>query len=219
MWTWRYSSTNFNFGPGWRCLVSFTSWALYSWGKILRYSLVRRLGRSQSRSGHCGGEKNLSPLWELNPGPSARSLSLYRLSCDISAHRLHLTKHYCPSEPTFEPCAPILTEIIFLLHAALVRGRKNCSNSTYSYFSSQVFTWVRSHFLLYCTVCLDISHLFFIKIVHVFYFLLRGNCSFGSLLISSPLTRSNLLYHLNGASIQFYGLHSIVTYFGNVRDL
>jgi hypothetical protein len=47
---------------------------------LSRYSLDRRLGRPQSRSGHCGEEKKKHfPCRKLNPGRPARSPSLYRL--------------------------------------------------------------------------------------------------------------------------------------------
>jgi hypothetical protein len=66
MGEWRYSSTFLDLGTRWRSVVSFTSLPLYRRRKNLRDPLERRLGRSQSRSGRCGGEKNL-PYRESNP--------------------------------------------------------------------------------------------------------------------------------------------------------
>jgi hypothetical protein len=43
-------------------VVSFTSPLLYLQGKSPRYSLDRRLGGLQSRSGRCGEAKNSQPL-------------------------------------------------------------------------------------------------------------------------------------------------------------
>jgi hypothetical protein len=48
-------------------------------GKRPRYPLDRRLGGPQSWCGRCGEEK--TPCRESNPGLSARSPWLYRLSC------------------------------------------------------------------------------------------------------------------------------------------
>jgi hypothetical protein len=48
-----------------RCVVSFTPRPLYPQGKELYYSLDRRLGCSQSRSGRDGEEKNSQPLPRL----------------------------------------------------------------------------------------------------------------------------------------------------------
>jgi hypothetical protein len=53
----RYSSTILDLYIICRCAVSFTPIPLYP-----RYSLVRRLGGTQSRSGGCGGEKDFSLL-------------------------------------------------------------------------------------------------------------------------------------------------------------
>jgi hypothetical protein len=79
MGEWRYSSTFPDLGTRWRWVVSFTPMPLCRRGKSLRYPLERRLGRPQSRSGRCGGEKNLA-LPEIESGRPARSPSLYRLS-------------------------------------------------------------------------------------------------------------------------------------------
>jgi hypothetical protein len=45
----------------WSCIVSFTSRPLYARGNSARYPLDRRLGGFQSRSWHCGLEKNFLP--------------------------------------------------------------------------------------------------------------------------------------------------------------
>jgi hypothetical protein len=48
-------------------VVSFTPLPLYSWGHSPQYSLHRRLGGPQSRSGCHGEEKNLLPLPGIEP--------------------------------------------------------------------------------------------------------------------------------------------------------
>jgi hypothetical protein len=68
-----------NFRIGWRWVVSFMSQPLYPWGKIPWYPLDRKLGASQSQSGHCGEEKNLLALPGINGHPAHR-LSLQWLS-------------------------------------------------------------------------------------------------------------------------------------------
>jgi hypothetical protein len=69
-------------------VVSFTPRPLYPQGKSPWYSLDRRLGGPQSRSGGGGGgggeEKNSQPPTgnrTQNPDRPARSTALYRLSC------------------------------------------------------------------------------------------------------------------------------------------
>jgi len=47
----RYSFCIFNLGSRWKWMVSFTPRPLYLHGKSPRYSLDRRLGGPQSRSG------------------------------------------------------------------------------------------------------------------------------------------------------------------------
>jgi hypothetical protein len=66
--------------------------SLYPWGKSPRYSLDRRLGGPQSRSGRRGEEKILGPIGtRLRPlGRPARNQSLYRLRYPCS--KLYLTK-------------------------------------------------------------------------------------------------------------------------------
>jgi hypothetical protein len=51
----------------WRWVVSFTLQPFYPQGKSTRYPLNRRLGGSQSQSGHGGEEKNSQPLPVLEP--------------------------------------------------------------------------------------------------------------------------------------------------------
>jgi hypothetical protein len=52
---------------GWRLVVSFTHWPLYSQGRSSRYPLDRRLGEPQSRSGPGGEEKNSQPPPGIEP--------------------------------------------------------------------------------------------------------------------------------------------------------
>jgi hypothetical protein len=54
-------------GTGWRWVVSFTPRLLYPKGNSLLYTLDRRLGGPQSRSGHDGEEKYSQPLPGLEP--------------------------------------------------------------------------------------------------------------------------------------------------------
>jgi hypothetical protein len=66
-----------NLGTRWKRAVSFTPRPLYPRGKSPRYSLDRRLGEPQSRSGHSGCEYKNShhcPFRELNPGRAAFTL-------------------------------------------------------------------------------------------------------------------------------------------------
>jgi hypothetical protein len=79
MGEWGYSFTILDLGTRW----SFTPLPLYPRGKISRYPLYLYiwLGRPQSRSGHCGEEKNILPLPGFKPRPS--SPSLYRLRYPI----------------------------------------------------------------------------------------------------------------------------------------
>jgi hypothetical protein len=49
-------------GTIWRRVVSFTSQPFYPQGKSPCYTLDRRLGGPQTRSGHGGEEKNSQPL-------------------------------------------------------------------------------------------------------------------------------------------------------------
>jgi hypothetical protein len=74
----------FNLDTRWRWVVSSTPRPLYPQGNRPWYSLVRKLGGSQSLPGRGGEEKNSQhPPWiELcNPDRLARSPALYRLSC------------------------------------------------------------------------------------------------------------------------------------------
>jgi hypothetical protein len=57
----------FNLATRWMWVVSFTPRPLYPQGKSPWYPLDRRLGGSQSRSGHGSEEKNPRLLRELNP--------------------------------------------------------------------------------------------------------------------------------------------------------
>jgi hypothetical protein len=54
-------------GTWWRWLISFTPWPLYPQEKRPCYLLNRRLGGTQSWSGHGGEEKNSQPLPGLKP--------------------------------------------------------------------------------------------------------------------------------------------------------
>jgi hypothetical protein len=82
MGEWSYTSTILILVIRWRWVVSFTLLALHSWGKSPRYPLGRRLGGARSRSGHCGKEKILLPLLEVEHqffGSPAYIPSLFRL--------------------------------------------------------------------------------------------------------------------------------------------
>jgi hypothetical protein len=56
-----------DFGTRWKCVVSFTIRPFYPQGNSPWYSLNRRLGRPQSRSGRSGEEKNSQLLPRLEP--------------------------------------------------------------------------------------------------------------------------------------------------------
>jgi hypothetical protein len=71
---WRYSFTILDLSISWRWVVSFTPLPLYLRGNRPRYPSDRGLSGTQSRSGRCGEENNLS-LPGIEPGSS-----LYRLS-------------------------------------------------------------------------------------------------------------------------------------------
>jgi hypothetical protein len=60
-------------------------------GKEPPYPLDMRLGRSQSRSGHCGEEKNLTAVSIRTPAVPASSPSLHQLSYPDSFSRLKRT--------------------------------------------------------------------------------------------------------------------------------
>jgi hypothetical protein len=73
-------------GTSWRWVVSFTPWPLYTRGKSPQYSLDRRLGGPQSRSGRREEVKILIPnrTWtptqqSSSPQPVAIPTVLYRL--------------------------------------------------------------------------------------------------------------------------------------------
>jgi hypothetical protein len=57
----------FDLGTTWRWVVSFTPRPLYLQGKIPWYPLDRRLGGTQSRSGHGDEEKNSQPPPGIEP--------------------------------------------------------------------------------------------------------------------------------------------------------
>jgi hypothetical protein len=67
---------------GWRWVVSFKPRPLYPQGKSTSYSLDRRLGELQSRSGRGGEEKNSQPLPRLEP-PIIRPVA-QRYTTDLS---------------------------------------------------------------------------------------------------------------------------------------
>jgi hypothetical protein len=54
-------------GTRWRLVVTFTPRPLYLQGKSPWYSLDRRLGEPQSRSGRDGEEKNYQPPSGIEP--------------------------------------------------------------------------------------------------------------------------------------------------------
>jgi hypothetical protein len=73
MGEWLYGSTILDLSTRWRWVVGSTPWSLYPRGNRSRYPLARRLGGPQSRSEHCGGEKNLTPtkIWTSAVQPVA----------------------------------------------------------------------------------------------------------------------------------------------------
>jgi hypothetical protein len=64
-----YRSTFFYLGTSWRWVFSFTPLQLYPRGKSHRYSLYRRFGGPQNRSGRYGEVKILDPTWTQTPTP------------------------------------------------------------------------------------------------------------------------------------------------------
>jgi hypothetical protein len=66
-----FSSTILDLVTRWRWVVSFAPWPLYHLGKSPRYTLDRRLGGPQSRSGWCRVKRNLLPLPEIEHLPSS----------------------------------------------------------------------------------------------------------------------------------------------------
>jgi hypothetical protein len=69
MGEWRLSSTIIDLGTGWRSVGRYMNLSLYPREKSHRYQLDKRLGGSQTQSGHCGEEKNLLPLLGIEPPP------------------------------------------------------------------------------------------------------------------------------------------------------
>jgi hypothetical protein len=57
---WKYSSTILDSGTRWKWVFRLTGQPLYFWGQNPRYPQGRMLGGSHSRSGRCGGEKNIT---------------------------------------------------------------------------------------------------------------------------------------------------------------
>jgi hypothetical protein len=70
MGQWRYSSTILDLGTRWRWVVSFMPRPFTPGGKSPRYTLDKRLGGPQCRSGRCGLEKNLFPPAGIGPRPA-----------------------------------------------------------------------------------------------------------------------------------------------------
>jgi hypothetical protein len=58
---------HFDLGTTWRSVVSFTPRQFYTQGNSSYYSLGRKLGGPQSRSGRGGEENNSQPLLGLEP--------------------------------------------------------------------------------------------------------------------------------------------------------
>jgi hypothetical protein len=73
-------------GISWRWMISFTPLPLYLRGKSSQYTLGRRLGGPQSRSGRPGEEKILDPTGTRTPTPSVVQLVASRYTdCAIPA--------------------------------------------------------------------------------------------------------------------------------------
>jgi hypothetical protein len=70
---WSYNSDIIDLSNGWSWVISFTPRPLYVRWKGPRYSLDKRLGAPQSRTGRCGVEKNYVPV----SGIDLRQSSLY----------------------------------------------------------------------------------------------------------------------------------------------
>jgi hypothetical protein len=61
-----YLHAFFDSFAGWRWVISFTHWPLYTSGNNPHYQLNRRLGGTHSCFGCCGEKKSLCPCQELN---------------------------------------------------------------------------------------------------------------------------------------------------------
>jgi hypothetical protein len=67
MGEWRYSSTILHLGTRWKWVVCFTPLPVYQCINSPSHPLYRRLGGSQSQSGHYGGDKNLPAIMGIEP--------------------------------------------------------------------------------------------------------------------------------------------------------
>jgi hypothetical protein len=67
MWEWRYSSTILDLCTRWMWVVSFKPLPLYPQAKSTRYTLDRRLGGPQYRSGRRGEKKNFDTTGMRTP--------------------------------------------------------------------------------------------------------------------------------------------------------
>lgn len=84
-------------------MVSFMFWLLYHSGKSPHSPLNRRMGRSQSWSGHCAEEKNQLPLPGIQPwflGHPAQSL--FWLSCPSILINTYQTRYRLWAAVQFE---------------------------------------------------------------------------------------------------------------------
>jgi hypothetical protein len=86
-----YSSIILDLGTRWRWVVTFTPRPHFPRGKIPRYSLDRRLGGPQSRSGRCGGERNLALAGNRTPAvqPVARRCTDWAVPTPALCHVIH----------------------------------------------------------------------------------------------------------------------------------
>jgi hypothetical protein len=64
---YQYNSSILNVSITWKYVVSIKLLLLYPQGNFTQYSLYRRLGGLQVRSGSCGGENISQTCWESNP--------------------------------------------------------------------------------------------------------------------------------------------------------
>jgi len=66
-----------NIHTGWKWVVIFTYWLLFTWHKSLGYPRNRRLGGPQSQPGCLGGEISLLSLHWIKP----QSLAVHPVVC------------------------------------------------------------------------------------------------------------------------------------------
>jgi hypothetical protein len=93
---WRYSSTILDLGTRWRLVVGITLRPFYPRGKGPRYTLDRRLGGPQRRSGRCGVQKNLAPAGIRIPAAQLVGRCYTNWTISVSYNEFILTLSYLP---------------------------------------------------------------------------------------------------------------------------